>query len=105
MTDYSQPSDVSRVQQVFPADLGPLLPPVSQIPDEFKGNGGKWVRFAHRWFAEGFPKAGVIRRPDVDAEKAFVHLSTILGSFEPKHEHKMAAVAWLSSLWFADVTA
>lgn len=36
-------------------------------------------------------------------DKAFRHLAACQGSFEPKHEHKQAAVAWLASLWFGEV--
>lgn len=105
MTDYSQPTVVSDVQKAFPADLGALLPPLHVIPDEFKGNGGTWVRFAHRWFAHGFPERGLVRREGVDAETAYRHLMTVMRSYEPKHEHKMAAIAWLASLWFSDIAS
>jgi hypothetical protein len=38
----------------------------------------------------------------VDGELAIRHLQVIQASFEPKHEHKEAAVAYLASLWFTD---
>jgi len=39
----------------------------------------------------------------IDQNKALRHIKAILGSFEPKHEHKEAAAAYLLSLWFKSV--
>jgi len=36
----------------------------------------------------------------VDVKKAMRALKAALGSFEPKHEHKMAAVGYMLSQWF-----
>jgi len=38
----------------------------------------------------------------VDGGLAIRHLQVIQASFEPKHEHKEAAVAYLASPWFTD---
>jgi hypothetical protein len=38
-----------------------------------------------------------------DGEMAFRHLTVVLGSYEPKHQHKMGTVAYLGSLWFDHV--
>ncbi|MFF2053783.1 hypothetical protein ACFVU2_19420 [Leifsonia sp. NPDC058194] len=100
---YAQPSKVTDLQIAFPADLGALLPPMDAIPEEFRTGSAPWDAFARGWFYEGFPKAGVLRKDGVDAEMAYRHLSVLIGSYEPKHEHKMAAVAWLASRWFAGV--
>ena len=39
-----------------------------------------------------------------DTNKAIRHLKAILVSYDPKHEHKEAGVAFLLSEWFEDVT-
>ena len=44
------------------------------------------------------PKEGV------DTKKALRHVKAVLGSWEPKHEHKEAGVAFLLNEWFDDVT-
>lgn len=101
---YAEPSeDIPDVQYAFPANLGPLVPPWTMIPDEFKTGRGEWVRFAGRWFGTGFPESGVIRREGIDAETAHRHLWTIMRSYSYKHEHKIAAVAWLASRWWEGI--
>ena len=39
----------------------------------------------------------------VDNKKAMAAISAILRSFDPKHEHKEAGVAYLFSEWFEEV--
>jgi hypothetical protein len=101
---FAQPTDVSAVELAFPAN--PLMPAWDDIPEDFRrdrGDARPWLEFQRKWFFEGFPKAGLLRREGVDAEIAFRHLASIQGSFAPKHEHKEAAVAWLASRWFAGI--
>jgi hypothetical protein len=40
---------------------------------------------------------------EIMAEARGWHLKAIMGSFQPKHEHKTAGVAYLMSLWFEAV--
>lgn len=102
---YEQPVAVSRVQQAFPADLGDLLPPLDLIPEVFqKGRAGHVSTYARAMAIGRIDESlALIKRDDVDSEVAWKHLCTIAGSFEPRHEHKEAALAWLISLWFRDV--
>lgn len=103
---YDQPHQVSDIQVALPADLNGLLPPWTAIPEDFRRDEGKarpWRRLQADWFFRGISKSAVVPRPDVDAEKAWRHLGVIQGSWDPKHEHKMAAVAWLMSRWFKAV--
>lgn len=104
MTDYSKPHPVSDVQQAFPANLGTLLPAWSEIPEEFRRDRTPWNDFASRAFF-GFKQRYKISTPrdGVDIQAAYRHIRTLLGSYEPKHEHKEAAVAWLLSLWFETI--
>jgi hypothetical protein len=39
----------------------------------------------------------------INRKDALLHAITVLTSFEPKHEHKIAAVAYLMFLWFKKV--
>jgi hypothetical protein len=105
---YAQPHPVSDVQVVFPANLGELLPPYEDIPEDFRrerGDARQWIDFQRQWMFRGVSKAALTPRPDVDVDAALRHLKVIQGSFEPKHEHKEAAVAWLASRWFESYTA
>jgi hypothetical protein len=96
------PVEVSDLDIAFPASVRHLLP---EAPRDFP-NRQKWERFQSDWFGGGLkdvrdlkPKAGI------DKTKALRHLKCIQGSFEPKHEDKVSAVAYLASLWFeADST-
>ena len=64
----------------------------------------KWLAFQSRWFFRGLPETTSLDLKDgIDGKLAIRHLGAIQGSFAPKHEHKMAAVAYLASLWFNDV--
>lgn len=106
--EWSQPSEISNLQAAFPASVRHLMPRYEDIPDDFRRHGGrgdaaKWVKAQNAWFFGGIKKSQFIRKSGVDAEKAFRHLAAIQGSFEPKHEHKEAAVAYLASPWFDDV--
>lgn len=94
---YAQPKRVADVLLAFPATLGDLLPPLDEIPADYPHR-QDWLRFQHHWFtgtlppdSEMFPAKGI------DAETAGRHLTAIQRSFEPNHQHKTAAVAWLAT--------
>jgi len=90
------------------------MPPPSGIPEAFGGASGDrpeletgaaardWVRYAEGLF-RGDPMDSVqlYTRPDIDPTLAIRHITAILRSFEPKHEHKIAATAFLLARWFA----
>ena len=96
--------EVDDVTLAFPGKISHLCPNLEDIPDEYKDLNGKnkWVLLQERWFFEGLVGVSFIPKAGVDAEKAFRHLAAIQGSFEPKHEHKMAYVSFLFSEWFED---
>lgn len=98
---YDQPMEVSDTQMTFPATLGELLPKWNDIPKRFQGNNDMYCQFADAWFFGGWPgkKFLVYPKGDVDPQKAIRHLYTLLRSYEPKQEHKIAAVGWLASRW------
>lgn len=98
-TDWSQPQQISDVMLAFPASvIGTLLPPMSEIPQEFHDSRNPWCKIASDLFFNGghLPKS----RHGVDRNNAARHLRAVLGSFEPKHEHKEAGAAYLMSLWY-----
>ena len=99
MTDFSKPFQLDALRVAFPASVKDLMPAYEDIPAEFKRFPGTvWNKWQAEWFYKGlngFPKA----KPGIDQDAALRHLEAIQGSWEPKHEHKEAAVAYLASLW------
>lgn len=100
------PKEVSKIDQAFGAagEIHLYLPAYALIPDEFKNWGNRWNSVASSWFHKGLPEGTKITpKEGVDVEKALTHLVTVLRSFEPKHERKLAGAGWLMSLWFEDI--
>jgi len=85
---------------------GPLdhMPKIEDIPEKFKRNNSnnKWIKAQQDWFFKGIKKTQLIPKKGVDRDKAIRALSAIQRSWEPSHEHKEAAVAYLMSEWFDD---
>jgi len=96
--------EASDVDMVFPAKLAGFIPSMDEIPAEFKGFNlnNKWLRTQADWFFNGITIVNIVPKPDVDVQKAMRHLAVIQRSFEPSHEHKEAAVAFLMSEWFEE---
>lgn len=96
---WETPKPVDTLSMVFGAAgrLSEYLPAWDEIPDEFKRHSNPWCKKASLLFFEGgkLPKV----KDGVDANVAVRHLQTVLGSFDPKHEHKEAGAAYLLSLW------
>ena len=76
------------------------MPAYSDIPDEFKSDGNPYVALANKWFYNRLESNEIMVRDGIDEAQALRHLSYIMRSFEPKYEHKIAAVAYLLSQWF-----
>lgn len=95
------PQEISDVDVAFPAHVvGTLLPMPDDIPEEFKDHHNRWNRFvSHLFFRGGAMPAA---KEGIVLQCAVRHLRAVLGSFEPKHEHKIAGAAWLASMWFVD---
>lgn len=99
---WAQPQAIDNVFLAFPACvIGTMIPAWEDVPKEFRDATNPWARSASTWFAysphvtfSADPKAGV------DMRVAARHLLACLRSYEPKHEHKIAAVAYLMSRWF-----
>jgi len=95
-----------KPQVLTDLDMDKLMVPMAEIPAEFKNfnRPTKWNELQSTWFYSGLPKGtDFIAKEGIDGAVALRHLRTIQGSFEPKHEHKEACVAYLMSLWFDDV--
>lgn len=99
------PQEISDLDNAFPARVSHLMPPMAEIPKEFCDWNGqnKWQKLVSAWFFAGVKLGKVSPKEGIDTKKALRHIQTIMGSFEPKHEHKEAACAYLLSLWFDDI--
>lgn len=96
--------DLSAVDRAFPTSIRGMMPEYKDIPREFTNGGTKWNELVSAMFFLGLKKLELKPRPGVDKDKAMRHIKYILGSWEPKHEHKEAGAAFLFNEWFEDVT-
>ena len=93
------PIEVDAAMLAFPANvMGKYLPAKEDIPEEFWSRGNPWAKLVSTWFYSGLPALPVFRE-GVDPVHATRHLHVCMRSYEPKHEHKTAGVAYLMSLW------
>jgi hypothetical protein len=97
--------EANKLDMAFgPEKISDWIPRYDEIPDEFRRGHTKWNKLFSEMFFCGLRKLNLVPNDGVDADKAWAHLRTISGSFEPKHEHKEAAFAYLASQWFKDST-
>ena len=90
---------ITKPEQAFGCTR--LLPDYDQVPEEFK-QGNAYTRLVSCMFSgDPVPDGEVIFRPgftDPDAAKALLNaVQAHLRSFSPKHEHKIAGVAYMIS--------
>lgn len=103
MNDFTLPTNVSDIDVAFPTKVSDMMPVYEDIPTEYKHfKGTIWNRLVADWFFHGVHDLKIKWRKEVDPEAAMRHIKYILGSWEPKHEHKEAGVAYLLSLWATD---
>lgn len=79
------------------------VPPYELIPSPFRADFGEaktWVELAHALFFKGAKKMSYTVRDGVDKAVAIANMNAILSNWELKHEHKIAATAYLMSRWF-----
>ena len=100
--DFSRPRAVSQADAVVGIGRGvyALMPAYADIPIEFRDQDTVWNDIQAKWFFGGYDFKTLMTQPGIDRGRALSHLAAIQRSFEPKHEHKAAGVAYLMSLWF-----
>mgnify|MGYP000076208611 CR=1 FL=1 len=97
------PQEIDDPTLAFPASVRDLMPDLNGI-DRRELRRSKWGQLTSDWFFCGLRNVTWKPKKDIDQTKALRHIAAILRSWEPKHEEKEAAVAYLLSLWFKDVT-
>jgi hypothetical protein len=92
--------EVSDGDMIFGQNIP--LPAWDSIPEEFKGcNATPFNEVVSTLFFEGGRVSDFLTpKEGVDVSKALRAIKCCLGSFEPKHEHKEAGVAFMLSEWF-----
>lgn len=105
---FDEPQVITDVLFTFPGEITHLMPAYTLIPVEFQNLNRitDWNKFVGHWLMRGNPFDAWDLRilPGVDGQLAIRHLATIGRSYQPKHKHKEAAMAWLLSRWFSSVT-
>jgi len=93
-----QPVEVTGLDMAFGGDMSKLIP--KDIPEGHD----KFEDIVAKWFFQGLPDGTeFVPKNGIDKNKALKHIASILRSFEPKHEVKMAACAYLAEEWFEDI--
>lgn len=69
------------------------FPPKDIIPVEYFSNQNEWNQKASALFFDG--GGGLNVKPEFSKQNVFRAVNGYLQSFAPKHEHKIATVAWL----------
>jgi hypothetical protein len=103
MSNFEQPADVDALDAAFPASVKHLMPPFSEIREWDMA--AKWSnRLFNDWFFWGIESTdGLVPKEGIEKPKALRHIRTVMSSFDPKHEHKEAACAFLFDKWFDGV--
>lgn len=106
---WKTPHTFSTVDLAFPGNVVKnYMPQWDEIPDEFKRDPNSARSTADMWFFNQLlqtdPKPKFVSRPGIEANKAVVHIHVVLGSYEPRHEHKVAGAAMLIDLYFEKIT-
>lgn len=85
------------------------MPKMVDLPEEFQRQRGPFCRAVSTWFYSGCkPLENGIEidgvkfkaKAGVEVWKALGAIKAALGSFEPKHEHKIAGCGFMLSEWF-----
>lgn len=96
--------EVDAVDAVFGGSKAiEIMPKMKDIPRDYPSR-KKWEKVMSDWFFQGLKDAKWTPKAGVDTKKALMAIKTVMGSYAPKHEHKSAAVAYMLSEWFEDVT-
>lgn len=109
MGKWDKPQEISNAEYAYSLKINKLLPSMEEIPEEFKvwnGRGPiaqKYIKIANDWFFRGVVIESVVMKDGIDRRTATRHLGAVIHSFEPRHEHKIAGVSYLMSLWFEDI--
>jgi hypothetical protein len=96
--------EIDDVSLAFPANALDWMPPMDEIPEEYRKGKAKTCEIVHHWFFSGLNENVEFHpRRGVDAEKAWRAVSATIRSFAPSHQHKEAAAAYMLDSWFKKI--
>lgn len=97
-----KPHPYSDVEMAFPAHVVKHMPPMGTMPDEFQRGDHPACRLVQSLFSgtHSGKQPSMVPREGVEAGVAWRHIVCTLGSYEPMHEHKIAACGFLLNEWF-----
>ena len=101
MERFKHPFSKEEIQKCI--SVNDIMPAYNELDNSFKHGNTKWNEATNTWFFKCIKKSQFTPKEGIDIDCAFMHLGAIMSSYEPKHEHKEAGVAFLMSLWFDDV--
>lgn len=101
---FAKPTPGTEVETLTRDTLQLLMPNAQLIPREFRiGSPNPYVQWQAKWFHNGLTQDQVPKpKEGINLEDAMNHLHAIQSSWFPLHEQKVAAVAYLASLWFEE---
>jgi hypothetical protein len=91
---------LTKADLVFPTNVDGMIPPHREIPEYPRRQ--HFEDLAQTWFFSGLKNLKSKPRQGVNETQALAHISYVLRSWEPKHEHKIAGVAFLINEWFEE---
>lgn len=94
------PQEVTQMEMALGGDMKKLLPAVDDIPIEYFSDENHWNQQMSTCFFYGAEMVDLEMKENIDRKMAIRHIGAILGSFEPKHEVKIAGCAFLASQFF-----
>lgn len=101
-----KPQIIDQVTFAFPAKVEHLMPDNKKYPeyqkylDNWRDDTWGFKLFNDWFYPPGITDLKLWPKEGINPEEAIRHIQTIMRSFEPKHEHKTAACAFLFELWF-----
>lgn len=101
------PQPIDDVDFAYPASVKHLMPS-GQEYETYRQNwfhGTTWgFKLFNEWFYSGVKGLAMIPKEGINPELATRHIIAIMRSFEPQHEDKTAACAYLLEHWFESAT-
>lgn len=101
------PHAIDQVTLAFPADVEHLMPTDPEYEEYRKdwSHRDTWgFKLFSDWFYKGLAKLEMKPRDGIVEADALRHISAIMRSFQPQHEDKTAACAYLFEHWFESAT-
>lgn len=99
LEDFAKPFD-EKVLSNYNLNAHYLMPRREDIPTYYPDI-RRFEKLQSEWFYSGIKKEDLgSAKIGINQNLALNHLNLIQRSFDPSHEHKSEAVAWLMSKWF-----